>query len=303
MRLWVQFPGLLLTMTNKRSARISTFGSQITSVISVALVLMILGLLAMALQASRSLSDDIRRNIGFVVKVDPTATADDVNRIKQLVAATPAVDSYIFASPESILAEESRMMGEDLGEMLDENPFGAEFDVKLKPAYANADSIAATGAAISADPAVAEIVTETAVVNSINSVIHRLTAILLAIAAALLIISFVLINNTVSLAIYSRRFIIHTMKLVGATGAFIRRPFVLTGIATGAIAGAIAIAVLGGVRTYATSFDPAIDGALPWQAMGWIFAAVLLAGILICFLASVIATNRYLRADYDEMFK
>ena len=290
-------------MTKRHSARISTFGSQITSVISVALVLLILGILAMTLEASRSLSDDIRRNIGFVVKLSPSASADDVNRVKHLVSASPAIDSYVFASPDNILAEESRLMGEDLGEMLDENPVGAEFDVRLKPRYACGDSIAAISAVIAADDAVDEIVTETAVVDSINSVIRRLTAILLAIAAALLIISFVLINNTVSLAIYSRRFIIHTMKLVGATGAFIPRPFLIAGLATGATAAAIAIAVLAAIRAYSTSFDAALDSALPWPSMGWIFAGVLACGLLICLIASIIATNRYLRADYDEMFK
>lgn len=290
-------------MTKRHSARISTFGSQITSVISVALVLLILGILAMTLEASRSLSDDIRRNIGFVVKLSPSASADDVNRVKHLFSASPAIDSYVFASPDNILAEESRLMGEDLGEMLDENPFGAEFDVRLKPRYACGDSITAISAVIAADDAVDEIVTETAVVDSINSVIRRLTAILLAIAAALLIISFVLINNTVSLAIYSRRFIIHTMKLVGATGAFIRRPFLIAGLATGATAAAIAIAVLAAIRAYSTSFDAALDSALPWPSMGWIFAGVLACGLLICLIASIIATNRYLRADYDEMFK
>ena len=290
-------------MTKRHSARISTFGSQITSVISVALVLLILGILAMTLEASRSLSDDIRRNIGFVVKLSPSASADDGNRVKHLVSASPAIDSYVFASPDNILAEESRLMGEDLGEMLDENPFGAEFDVRLKPRYACGDSITAISAVIAADDAVDEIVTETAVVDSINSVIRRLTAILLAIAAALLIISFVLINNTVSLAIYSRRFIIHTMKLVGATGAFIRRPFLIAGLATGATAAAIAIAVLAAIRAYSTSFDAALDSALPWPSMGWIFAGVLACGLLICLIASIIATNRYLRADYDEMFK
>lgn len=290
-------------MTKKKSVRISTFGSQITSIISVTLVLLILGILAMTLQASRSLSDDIRRNIGFVVKLHPNASDTEINRVKQLVAATGVVDSYIFTSPENILAEESKLMGEDLGEMLDENPFGAEFDVKLHPRYASSDSIAAISAIISVDDAVDEIVTETAVVDSINSVIRRLSAVLLAIATALLIISFVLINNTVSLSIYSRRFIIHTMKLVGATGGFIRRPFVIAGVATGAVAAAIAIAVLAAIRAYSTSFDPTVDTLVSWPAMGWIFAGVLLAGLIICSLASVIATNRYLRAEYDDMFK
>lgn len=290
-------------MKDRRLAKISTFGSQITSVISVALVLLILGILAMALQASRSLSDDIRSNMGFVVKLTPSATDADINRIKSLVSATPSVASFIFSSPESILAEESKLMGEDYAALLDENPFGAEFEIRMKADYASGDSIAAVSARLAADTAVAETVTESAVVDSVNSVLRRLSVILLSIAAALLVISFVLINNTVSLAVYSRRFIIHTMKLVGATGGFIRRPFVLAGVATGAIAAAIAIVLLIGIRAYASTFDPAVDRALPWQSMAIIFVGVTVTGLLICTCASAIATNRYLRTDYDDMFK
>lgn len=296
-------PACISKMKDRRLAKISTFGSQITSVISVALVLLILGILAMALQASRSLSDDIRSNMGFVVKLTPSATDADINRIKSLVVATPGVASFIFSSPESILAEESKLMGEDYAALLDENPFGAEFEIRMKADYASGDSIAAVSARLAADTAVAETVTESTVVDSVNSVLRRLSVILLSIAAALLVISFVLINNTVSLAVYSRRFIIHTMKLVGATGGFIRRPFVLAGVATGAIAAAIAIVLLIGIRAYASTFDPAVDRALPWQSMAIIFAGVTATGLLICTCASAIATNRYLRTDYDDMFK
>jgi len=290
-------------MIKKRMAKISTLGSRLTSIISVTLVLLILGILAMTFEASHRLSDDIRSNMGFVVRLSPTATQTDINRVKQTVSSLDGLSGYDFASPESILAEESRLMGEDIGAMLDnENPFGAEFDVKVKAEYASADSIARLSALISPDPAVEEVVSETDVVDSVNSVLHRLSIVLLAIVAALLIISFVLINNTVSLAVYSRRFIIHTMKLVGATGGFIRRPFVLAGIAIGAIAAAVAIVLLAGIRAYATTLDPVIDTLLAWSDMAWIFAAIALIGMLICALASTIATNRYLRADYDEMF-
>ena len=289
-------------MNEKPSAKISTLGSRLTSIISVTLVLVILGILGMTVEASRRLSDDIRRNIGFVVKLTPGVAEADINRVKQLIGSNAAVASYVFSSPESIMAEESHLMGEDLSELLDENPFGAEFDIKVKPAYALGDSIETLAAAISADAAVEETVTETAVVDSVNSVLHRLTVVLAAIAAALLIISFVLINNTVSLAVYSRRFIIHTMKLVGATGGFIRRPFVLAGIATGAIAALAAIALLAALRAYGAGIDPMVATTLPWSSMAWIFAAMAVVGVAICALASAIATNRYLRADYDEMF-
>ncbi len=257
----------------------------------------------MALLASRSLSDDIRSNMGFVVKLAPDAADADINRVKSVVAATPGVAGFVFASPESILAAESELMGEDYARLLDENPFGAEFEIRMKPDYATGDSIAAVAARISADDAVVETVSESVVIDSVNSVLRRLSVVLLAIATALLVISFVLINNTVSLAVYSRRFIIHTMKLVGATGGFIRRPFVLAGLGTGAVAAAVAIILLACIRAYASTFDAAVGTVLPWSSMVMIFVAVTFAGVLICTAASAIATNRYLRADYDDMFK
>lgn len=277
-------------------------GSQLTSVISVALVLVILGILAMTLAGSRRLADDIRSNIGFVAKLAPESTSADVERVKGRIEALPGVQSYVFASPENILDEESRLLGQDISEMLDENPFGAEFDIKMKPEYASGDSIAAVSGVLAGDASVEEVVTETAVVDNVNSVLRRLSAVLLAVAAALLIISFVLINNTVSLAVYSRRFIIHTMKLVGATGAFIRRPFLAAGAVTGLTASAVAIALLAGARGYAATFDPVVAEILPWNLMGLIFAGVVVAGLVICTAASAIATNRYLRSGYDEMF-
>lgn len=289
-------------MSKKRSVRISTLGSQITSVISVSLVLLILGLLAMILVASRSLGEQVRSNMGFIVKVERGATDVDVNRLKQYFGAAPYVDRYVFSSADDILAEESKYIGEDLASLTDENPYGAEFDVKVRANWATGDSIESLAARVQAYDAVEEVVTETAVIDSINSVLSRVGWVLAAIAAALLVISFVLINNTVSLSVYSRRFIIHTMTLVGATGGFIRRPFVLAGLATGAVAALVAIGLLAALRGYAATLDPIVETAVGWNSMWLIFAAMMLTGLIICGLASMIATNRYLRAGYDEMF-
>lgn len=289
-------------MSRKRSVRISTLGSQITSVISVSLVLLILGLLAMILVASRSLGEQVRSNMGFIVKVERGATDVDVNRLKQYFGAAPYVDRYVFSSADDILAEESKYIGEDLASLTDENPYGAEFDVKVRANWATGDSIESLAARVQVYDAVEEVVTETAVIDSINSVLSRVGWVLAAIAAALLVISFVLINNTVSLSVYSRRFIIHTMTLVGATGGFIRRPFVLAGLATGAVAALVAIGLLAALRGYAATLDPIVETAVGWNSMWLIFAAMMLTGLIICGLASMIATNRYLRAGYDEMF-
>lgn len=289
-------------MTNHRSTRISTLGSQLTSIISVALVLIIVGILGMGFEASRRLSDDVRTNFGMIVKMSPSASEVAIGKVKSIIAHTPGVASCTFSSAESILAEESHLMGEDLSALLDENPFGAEFDIKVLPQYACADSLAVLSAAFSACSDIDNIVSQSSVVDNVNRLLHRLTVILIAIGIALLTISFVLINNTVSLAVYSRRFIIHTMKLVGATGAFIRRPFVTAAIASGVVSAFIAVAVVGAVRAYAASFDPVVESCLPWSAMAWIFAVMIAVGVAVCSLASAMATNRYLRANYDDMF-
>lgn len=290
-------------MTRKQNARISTFGSRITSIISVSLVLLIIGILGMIMITGQSLGRDIRSNIGFIIKASPDATDVQVRDIRGAITASGAAESFVFSSADAILTEESELMGQPLDSLLEFNPFGAEYDVRVRPEYASGDSIAALASRFEQLEGVDEVVTEAAVVDNVNSVLDRITLILIAVGAAMLVISFVLINNTVSLAVYSRRFIIHTMKLVGATGAFIRRPFLRAGMATGAVASAVACALLAGIRVYAASADALLADILAWEYMYLIFAAIFIIGPLICLIASAIATNRYLRADYDEMFK
>lgn len=289
-------------MTQRRSNRISTFGSQLTSIVSVSLVLLILGVLALTGIASRVGSDMLRENIGFIVKLDRSATDSDANRLKLMFNDAPYVGSYIYSSAEEILASEAEYIGEDIMSLVDVNPFGAEFDVKVRPDYANADSIMVISARLSADPLVTEVLTESTLIAAVNSTLERLTLILAAIAAVLLVISVVLINNTVHLAVYSRRFVIHTMKLVGATGAFIRRPFIFAGAVNGLISAAIASVLLVGDSLYASSVDPMLGVMFTPARCAVVVAFVFVAGVLICTLASVFATNRYLRATYDDMF-
>ena len=267
-----------------------------------ALVLTIVGILAMTLDASSRVGQDIRSNIGFVVKVNRDATDVEIDCLSKQLQGAEYVSECVFTSADSILVYESRLIGERIDSLLDENPFGSEFDVKVLPDWANSDSINMIAGRLEFIPIVDEVVCQTSVVDDINSALGRFTLVLAAIAVALLAISFVLINNTVSLAVYSRRFIIHTMKLVGATGAFIRRPFLLAGLATGAVSSVIAIAMLAGARAYLGTLDAVFDQLLPWAGMWWVALLLAVTGPLICLAASAVATNRYLRADYDDMF-
>lgn len=289
-------------MAQKRSNRISTFGSQLTAIVSVTLVLLILGVLAVIGVIGNSGADLLKRNLGFVVKVERDASEQDINRLKKMFNTAPYVAQYVYSSADEIMASEAEYIGEDIASLLDVNPFGAEFDVKVTPAYASVDSIEAVSVRLADDRAIESVLTESAVIASVNNTLGRMTWILAGVAAALLLISIVLIYNTVHLAVYSRRFVIHTMKLVGATGGFIRRPFVAAGAVNGLISAALASAVLIGGLAYGSKIDPLIGTCFSVELCAPVVVGLFIVGLVICTLSSLFATNRYLRADYDDMF-
>lgn len=289
-------------MTDRKSRRISTFSSRITSLVSVALVLVLLGIAALMGIAGKNLTDNLRRDLGFFVKMERECPETQINIMKQSLLSSPAINTVTYSSAEDILSQESEYIGEEIGAMLDVNPYSPEFEVKVNPAYASPDSIRMLTERYENAAGVQEIITESAVIEGVDSTLRRISTILLIVAAILLAVSVALINNTVSLSIYGRRFVIHTMKLVGATGAFIRRPFILAGLTNGLTAGALASAFLIGTRIYAGTLDPLIDQALPWPYVAAICVALVAAGAAICVLTARFATNRYIKASYDEMF-
>ncbi len=289
-------------MARRRSNRISTFGSQLTAVVSVTLVLLILGILAIAGIAGSTGADMLKSNLGFIVKVERQAPETEINRLKQTMNTAPYVASYVFSSAEEIMAAESEYLGEDITSLIDINPYGAEFDVKVKLEYASVDSIEVISASFSGDSAVETVLTESTIAAAINSTLERVGLMLVIVAVALLVISIVLINNTVHLAVYSRRFVIHTMKLVGATGSFIRKPFVMAGAVNGVISAAIASVLLVGMLAYGSKVDPLLASCFSVELCAVVIAGMAVAGVVICTLASLFATNRYLRANYDDMF-
>ena len=289
-------------MRKKKALHISALGSRVTSIVSVSLVLVLMGLTALMTCAARKATDNVRRNMGFTVKMEQGTGQADVNAMKTILSRARYVDSFVYTGPEEILAQESEIIGEDIMELVDENPYGAEFDVRLRADWADADSIRAISTVLARQKGVEDVLSDTGIIDSVNRNLRHLSLIMLAVAGALLIISFVLINNTVSLAVYSRRFVIHTMRLVGATAAFIRRPFLSAGAVTGLIAAAVASAILAGIQAYATQADPRLASAFSWADSAAVYALLAVAGVLICLLASAIATNRYLRHDIDDYY-
>lgn len=291
-------------MNKHRKSVISTFSSQITSTISVALVLLVLGIVAFIGVAAHHISTDIKENLGFVVMLDDNITESNINSLKQKWAKEPYVASQQFISAEEALKQESERMGEDILEMMaGVNPYQPEFEIKVKSQYANPDSIESIKATLISLPGISSVITDTTMADEINTTIHNVIIALGIIALALLLISFVLINNSVRLTIYSKRFIIHSMKLVGATGGFIRRPFMINNIVHGFIASIIAITTLASAFYYLRSIEYSVSESISWIEAGIIFGALAITGVIICAISALFATNKYLRTSYDEMFK
>lgn len=285
--------------------KISSIGRQLTSTVSVSLVLLILGIVGTLGIATRSITDDIKENLGFTVVLTEKASDTHVNKLKQTFSTAPYVASYSFLSAGDILRQEEEMLGFDIMETLGVNPYLPEFDVKVKAGYANADSLTAITAGIEPLDYVAEAPVHTQMVDDINANINAVSLILLAVAVALLVISFVLINNTVRLTIYSRRFLLNTMQLVGATPGFIRRPIVMQSIVSGIAAALLAMLMLSGLFWLVNSdvrTAQELAGAVGVSHIVLIFSGMLAAGIIICGTAAFFATNKYLRQSYDDLF-
>lgn len=290
-------------MKDKKSAKISTLGSQATSTVSVALVLIILGALAMIFTGARNAISGVRSAMTLTVRVVPGLQEYEINPVKQELSAAPYCTKFDYLSAEQVLAQESALMGDSTFALLDENPYNAEFAVHLAPAYVNTDSIAGVVARLQAMEMVEEVDVPMNVAGDVDHSLSRITLILLSVALALLVVSVVLINNTVSLSIYARRFIIHTMTLVGARRGFIRKPFVKAGALSGLIAGLIASAVVVGGYVYILRTDAELAANVSENELALIVAGLLVLGIAICALTALFATNRYLNKNYDQLFR
>lgn len=290
-------------MSKKHKPLISTFSTHFTSTISVAMVLLVLGVVVLMGVAVRNVVRDIRENLGFDVVLWYGSPEEDVARYQATFKTAPYVASYEYVSVDNALDEWSEMTGEDLRELGDEEIFGPTFRVKVREAYANNDSLQALSKAIAADDAVDEVIARADMIDDINHNIKSITIVLSVVALALLLISIVLINNTIRLSIYAHRFTIHTMKLVGATPGFIRRPFVMATMLQGLVAGMIAAALLAGLLGYGNEVDPTVGQLISWGDAVMVLVGTVIAGMAICVVAALLATNRYLRLDYDEMFQ
>lgn len=293
-------------MAKRRHHLIPLFTTRATATFSVALVLFILGLASFIGIAAHKVTEGIKENMGFVVLFNEDVTASDIASVKARLEKEKGVNTTSYNSPDAVLDRWQKMVGEeeDIIRLAGVNPFVGELEVKVKSAYASTDSIALITGPLLLLPQVSEIKVHNELVDRVNSSLRSVSLSLIFVAVALLTVSFILIFNTVRLSVYARRFTIYTMKLVGATASFIRRPFLAENIVNGVVAGLIASLALVLTVLYSHTLEHiSVAEVLGWETVVPVLIGVVITGVVICLVAAVFAANRYLRLSYDEMFK
>lgn len=274
----------------------------VTSVLSISLVLFMIGLVGLLLLNTKKVSDYVKENIGFSVIIKDNTKEVDIIHLQKLLDARPFVKSTKYITKEEAARELKEELGEDFISFLGYNPLLASIDVRLYAAYANADSIAKIELEIQGYPQVKELYYQKSLVHLVNDNVKKISLIIMAFSCLLFFIAVTLINNTVRLAIYAKRFIIHTMQLVGATRAYIRKPFLTTSVATGILGALIAIGLLAITVYFAEQEMSGIITLQDIDILVFLFLLILLLGVIINFVSSYLAVNKYLHIKIDKLY-
>jgi cell division transport system permease protein len=289
-------------MTENKAGTGRLRASYITSIISIMLVLFMLGLLGLIILHGKKLSEYVRENISISVMLKDNAADDLVISYMQRLERTSYVKKAEFISREQAARELSNELGEDFVQFLGYNPLPASIDLQLRSGYANTDSIARIEKQLLRSNLVKEVVYQKSLIDQVNSNIRKISLVILSFSLILLFISVILINNTIKLSIYARRFLIRSMQLVGATETFIRLPFIKKSIVHGVIAALIAILLLIGALFLARQRIPEIIALQDVEQFTIFFAGILILGVLLSVFSTWIAVNKFLRMKIDSLY-
>lgn len=287
---------------NKKVSSVSFFNSRLTSVISISLVLFLLGLILLIGMLGNKLFVYVKENLSFSIVLKDNQKETEIKKMQKSLDALPFIKSTEYISKEQAAKELEEELGENPETFLGFNPLQASIEVKLHSEYANPDSLQVIEKKIRNYTSVSELLYRKDMMEMVHNNMKRLGLILLTLAAVLMIISFVLISNTIRLLIYSKRFLIHTMKLVGATSGFIRRPFVKYNIVSGIFASILAILMLTGALYYLQNELKGFIQILDMQTLLLVYVAVFALGIVLSVIATIFAVNKYLRMGVDKLY-
>lgn len=282
---------------------VSYFDMQfVTSSISTTLVLLLLGLVVFFVLGAHNLSVYVKENINFSILISDDMKESDVLKLQKKLDKEPFVKATEYISKKQALREQTEAMGTDPQEFLGYNPFTASIEVKLHSDYANSDSIAKIEKKIKKNTNIQEVLYQKDLIDAVNDNIRNISLMLLGLAVILTFISFALINNTIRLTIYSKRFLIHTMKLVGASWSFIRRPFLRRNFWIGVLSAVIADAVLWGAAYWLVSYEPELIRVITPDVMLLVSVSVLIFGVLITWLCALLSINKYLKMKAGTLY-
>ena len=267
--------------------------SYLISAVSVSLVLCLIGLECVLLLSAGALVTRMRENITITAVLSADADSTQCARLEKILSVGNRCSGYTYVSAQQALEEHVRSLGEDPSTFLGYNPLSASYEIHPTDAYSNPDSLAF----------VTEVLYPRDLADLMSSNVHDFSFILMGVALALLLVSLVLIVNTIRLQIYSQRFIINTMTLVGATSWVTRKPFVLRNMLMGFCAGIVALGFLAGVVYYVERTLGMILFPMTWQNIAFVSVIVLCSGVLITLMASLIATGKYIRMDNNSLYE
>jgi len=291
-------------MSEKSSSKRRVAGSYFISLMSITLVLFLLGVFALLMMHAQKLSNHLKENIGFEIVMNSNAKEANILKLQQELDAMPAVKSTEYITKDEAIRRLSEDLGEDFLQWLgnEENPLLPSIDVRFNAAWANNDSIDRIQAQLLKNTNVKEIYYQKSLVELINQNIRRIGFGLIVASIILLLVAITLIRNTIRLSIYSKRFLVRSMQLVGATASYIRRPFIKSGISQGFFGALLADIFLTLLLYGLMQSLPELALIQDYRIIICIFVGIIVLGILLGGLSTRIALRKYLHADVDRLY-
>lgn len=273
-----------------------------TTFISTTLVLVLLGMVFLSVFLARRLSDSVKEDLTVTVLLSEEATEPELATLKARLSTERFVSRIDYISKEQALKEQIKAMGSDPSDFLGANPFTASFEIHMKAAYSNSDSLNWISTYLKEQPMTDDVIYQKELVDAINTNLHRLSYVFLFLAALLTLVSVALINNTVRLSLYASRFVIRTMKLVGATHGFIRRPFISRSFYMGLTAAIVANGLLFGGIQMITRYDPSTTVYFDDMMLLCTGALIIVISLTLTLACTYFSTNKYLKKKASEVY-
>lgn len=291
-------------MSERKTSNRRVAGSYAMSLVSIMLVLFLLGAFAIFMMHARKLSNHVKENIGFEIVMNSDVKEANILRLQKELDAMPAIKSTEYITKDEAISRLSEDLGEDFLEWLgpEENPLLPSVDVRFHAAYANTDSIAKVEALILDNPDVKEVYYQKSLVDLINNNLRKIAIVLMVVSLALLLIAVALIRNTIRLSIYSKRFLVRSMQLVGATESFIRRPFLKQGVSQGFFGGLLADLLLIGILYAVSKRVPDLVLVQDKTVIAFILVGIIVLGVLLAWFSTRAALDKFLKADLDKLY-